>query len=45
MPPMIMEITVDKGTSLQTLADQCGVDVARLIEANGGKLCAGKKAV
>lgn len=33
---MIMELRVEKGASLEALADQCGWDVGKLIEANGG---------
>ena len=33
---MIMEITIEKGTSLHDLASKLGWDVDKLIEANGG---------
>ena len=36
---MIMELTVEKGSSLQQLADKFGWDVEKLIEANGGRPC------
>lgn len=36
LPPMIVEMTIDEGTSLEELADKLGWDVDKLIEANGG---------